>query len=83
VGDIRQAGLMAGIELVSDRASKASFPPGERVGYHIGLSLRDRGIYLRPLGDVLVLMPPLTSTDAELRHLAASVQAGIVERLGA
>jgi adenosylmethionine-8-amino-7-oxononanoate aminotransferase len=83
VGDIRQAGLMAGIELVSDRASKASFPPGERVGYHIGLSLRDRGIYLRPLGDVLVLMPPLTSTDAELRHLAASVHAGIVERLGA
>ena len=34
--------------------------------------LRDRGIFLRPLGDVIVLMPPLSSTDAELRHLAAS-----------
>jgi adenosylmethionine-8-amino-7-oxononanoate aminotransferase len=83
VGDIRQAGLMVGIELVADRASKASFAPGDRTGYHICLSLRDRGILLRPLGDVIVLMPPLTSTDAELRHLAACVHAGIVERLGA
>ena len=74
---------MCGIELVADRATKASFPPGDRTGYHICLSLRDRGIFLRPLGDVIVLMPPLSSTDAELRHLAASVHAAIVERLGA
>lgn len=83
VGDIRQAGLMVGIELVADRASKASFTPGDRTGYHICLSLRERGIFLRPLGDVIVLMPPLSSTDAELRHLAASVHAAIVGRLGA
>ena len=83
VGDIRQAGLMCGIELVADRVTKAIFAPGDRTGYHIGLSLRDRGIFLRPLGDVIVLMPPLSSTDAELRHLADSVRAAIVERLGA
>lgn len=83
VGDIRQAGLMCGIELVADRASKAMLAPGERTGYHICLSLRERGIFLRPLGDVIVLMPPLSSTDAELQHLAASVGAAIVERLGA
>jgi adenosylmethionine-8-amino-7-oxononanoate aminotransferase len=83
VGDIRQAGLMCGIELVTDRATKAIFPPGDRIGYHICLSLRDRGIFLRPLGDVIVLMPPLSSSDAELRHLAASVGAAITERLGA
>jgi adenosylmethionine-8-amino-7-oxononanoate aminotransferase len=83
VGDIRQAGLMCGIELVADRATKAIFPPGDRIGYHICLSLRDRGIFLRPLGDVIVLMPPLSSSDAELRHLAASVGAAITERLGA
>lgn len=82
VGDIRQAGLMCGIELVADRGTKASFAPGERTGYHICLSLRDRGIFLRPLGDVIVLMPPLSSTDAELTHLARSVHAAIVERLG-
>jgi adenosylmethionine---8-amino-7-oxononanoate aminotransferase len=83
VGDIRQAGLMVGIELVADRASKQPFPPGDRTGYHICLSLRDRGIFLRPLGDVVVLMPPLSSTDAELRHLADSVHAAIVEYFGA
>ncbi|HTL02997.1 MAG TPA: adenosylmethionine--8-amino-7-oxononanoate transaminase [Vicinamibacterales bacterium] len=82
VGEVRQAGLMCGIELVADRATKALFPPGERTGYHICLSLRDRGIFLRPLGDVLVLMPPLSSTEAELRHLAGAVQAALVERFG-
>jgi adenosylmethionine-8-amino-7-oxononanoate aminotransferase len=83
VGDIRQAGLMCGIELVANRETKSSFPPGERHGHHICLSLRDRGIFLRPLGDVIVLMPPLSVTNAELRHLAASVHAAIGERFGA
>jgi adenosylmethionine-8-amino-7-oxononanoate aminotransferase len=83
VGDIRQAGLMCGIELVADRSTKAVFPPGDRIGYRICLSLRDRGIFLRPLGDVIVLMPPLSSTDDELQYLAASLHAAIVERLGA
>ena len=82
VGDIRQAGLMCGIELVADRGTKATYAPGERTGYQICLSLRDRGIFLRPLGDVIVLMPPLSSTDDELIHLARSVHAGVVERLG-
>jgi adenosylmethionine-8-amino-7-oxononanoate aminotransferase len=83
VGDIRQIGLMCGIELVADRQTKATFPPGRRHGYHICLSLGDRGIFLRPLGDVIVLMPPLSSTEDELSYLAASVHAAIVERLGA
>ncbi len=83
VGDVRQIGLMCGIELVADRSTKETFPPGERRGHHICLSLRDRGIFLRPLGDVIVLMPPLSSTDDELRHLAGSVQAAIVEHFGA
>jgi adenosylmethionine-8-amino-7-oxononanoate aminotransferase len=83
VGDIRQAGLMCGIELVADRQTKSSFAPGDRNGYRICLSLRDRGIFLRPLGDVIVLMPPLSSTDVELRHLAASVTAAIVDHFGA
>jgi adenosylmethionine-8-amino-7-oxononanoate aminotransferase len=83
VGDIRQAGLMCGIELVADRETKKAFAPGDRNAYRICLALRDRGIFLRPLGDVIVLMPPLSVTDAELRHLAASVHAAIVERFGA
>jgi adenosylmethionine-8-amino-7-oxononanoate aminotransferase len=83
VGEIRRSGLMCGIELVADRTTKALFPPGDRVGYQIGLSMRDRGFFLRPLGDVLVLMPPLSSTDDELRRLGAAVHASVKERLGA
>ena len=83
VGEIRHAGLMVGIELVADRTSKATFAPADRTAYHICLALRDRGIFLRPLGDVIVLMPPLSSTEAELENLAAALRASIVERLGA
>lgn len=82
VGEVRQAGLMCGIELVADRATKARFPAGNRVGHRLGLALRAHGIFLRPLGDVLVLMPPLTSTDDELRALGAAVHAVLVERFG-
>jgi adenosylmethionine-8-amino-7-oxononanoate aminotransferase len=52
------------------------------VGYKLCLSLRSKGFYLRPLGDVVVLMPPLTATDDELRRLAASLHAVLVERFG-
>ena len=82
VGDVRQAGLMCGIELVADRATRARFPAAERVGHGVGLALRDRGVFLRPLGDVLVLMPPLTSTDEELTDLAHAIHAVLVERFG-
>ena len=82
VGEIRQAGLMCGIELVADRATRARFPPGDRVGHRLGLALRGHGVFLRPLGDVLVLMPPLTSTDDELRHLAGALAAVLDEAFG-
>ena len=77
VREIRLTGLMGGVELVADRATGARFRPAERIGHRIGLAMRPRGVFARPLGDVLVLMPPLTSTDAELRMLAAVLQAAI------
>jgi adenosylmethionine---8-amino-7-oxononanoate aminotransferase len=82
VGEIRQAGLMCGIELVAERSSKARFAAGDRVGHRICLAMRDHGVFMRPLGDVLVLMPPLTALDDELRHLAASLHSVVVEALG-
>lgn len=69
VGDVRQCGLIAGIELVGDRASRSAFPVAERVGGHIILEARRRGVILRPLGDVIVLMPPLAISEAELELL--------------
>jgi adenosylmethionine-8-amino-7-oxononanoate aminotransferase len=82
VGEIRQKGLMCGVELVADRGTKSCFPPGDRVGNGICLALRGRGIFLRPLGDVIVLMPPLSATEEELRHLATALHAALVDKLG-
>jgi len=66
VGDIRQCGFIAGIELVRDRASREAFPPRERLGVRVIKEARARGVMLRPLGDVIVLMPPLSISDDEM-----------------
>jgi adenosylmethionine-8-amino-7-oxononanoate aminotransferase len=59
VGDVRQKGLMAGVELVADRATKRPFPPSRRTGAAACRFAREQGVLLRPLGDVVVVMPPL------------------------
>jgi adenosylmethionine-8-amino-7-oxononanoate aminotransferase len=59
VGDVRQRGLLAGIELVQDRATRQPFPHSMRAGAQVCRLARARGLLLRPLGDVLVVMPPL------------------------
>jgi adenosylmethionine-8-amino-7-oxononanoate aminotransferase len=70
VGDIRQRGLMAGIELVKDRETREPFPVARRTGHRVILEARKKGVILRPLGDVLVLMPPLCIREEELETLA-------------
>jgi adenosylmethionine-8-amino-7-oxononanoate aminotransferase len=57
VGEVRQKGIMAGIELVRNRRTQEAFPVSERVGHRIVLAARERGAVVRPLGDVMVLMP--------------------------
>ena len=57
VGEIRQKGVMVGIELVHDRATAEPFPPELRMGHQVTLAARRRGVILRSLGDVVVLMP--------------------------
>lgn len=57
VGEVRQKGVMVGIELVADKAAKSAYPPEERVGHAVTLAARRRGVIIRPLGDVVVLMP--------------------------
>jgi adenosylmethionine-8-amino-7-oxononanoate aminotransferase len=59
VGDVRQRGLIAGVELVEDRATKRPFPAERRVGAQVCRLCREQGALLRPLGDVVVVMPPL------------------------
>jgi len=69
VGDIRQAGFMVGIELVKDRGSKVPYPAQDRIGQAVVMEARRRGVILRPLGSVIVLMPPLAISRAELKSL--------------
>ena len=82
VGDIRQRGFMVGIEIVKDREKRLSYEPKERIGHRIILSARKRGIILRPLGDVIVLMPPLSSTIEELDRLVEVTKESIIEVVG-
>jgi adenosylmethionine-8-amino-7-oxononanoate aminotransferase len=63
VGDIRQQGFMAGIELVRDRATREAYPLEARVGHRVAQEARKRGPLLRPLGHIIVLMPPCPSTS--------------------
>ena len=66
VGDVRQQGFMVGIELVADRAARAPYAPDARIGQRVVSAARARGVILRPLGNVIVLMPPLAIAPAEL-----------------
>jgi adenosylmethionine-8-amino-7-oxononanoate aminotransferase len=79
VGDVRQRGLMVGLELVRDRATKEAYAYGLRAGHQVILAARRRGAILRPLGNVVVLMPPLGLTEAQLEELAAITLASIEE----
>lgn len=66
VGDARQCGFIAAIELVSDRQNKTPYPFEDRVGIQVCRFARDRGLLIRPLVNTLVLMPPLTTSESEL-----------------
>jgi adenosylmethionine-8-amino-7-oxononanoate aminotransferase len=69
VGDIRQCGLMAGLELVLDRKTKEPYPIQDRVGLKVTAAARELGMIIRPLGNVIVFMPPLASTAIELKAM--------------
>ena len=81
-GDIRQRGLMIGIELVRDRKTKEEFPYADRVGHKVSLAARAHEVMLRPLGNVVVLMPPLSIKPAEVDFLVDGVRESIIEATG-
>lgn len=79
VGDIRQYGLMAGVELVKDKEKNIPFDYGLRVGFKVAKSMLKRGIWVRPLGDVMVIMPPLSITKEELDYFIDCLKDSIKE----
>src|SRR5262245_46869766 len=82
VSDARQWGYMAGIELVADKISRRNYPVEQRIGHKVIREARQRSIMIRPLGDVIILMPPLSITDDELAALLDVVHDCIVAVTG-
>jgi len=69
VGDVRQVGLMIGIELVENKETKKAYPLEEKRGGRVISEARKKGAILRPLGNVVVLMPPLSMERSLLGEL--------------
>jgi adenosylmethionine-8-amino-7-oxononanoate aminotransferase len=82
VGDVRQEGLICAIELVRDFETREPFDFAERVGHRVCEAARAHGLLTRPVGDVLVLMPPYCITAAQLETMVEALWRGIKEVLG-
>jgi len=79
VGDIRQKGFMVGIELVEDKDSRRPYPFEMRMGHRVTMEARKLGVIIRPLGNVVVLMPPLSISMDEITVLLDAVYKSVKE----
>lgn len=77
VGDTRQLGMMAGIEIVKDKKTGRMFAVEEKTAIKICRRARDYGVILRPLGNVIVIMPPLSVSVEDIEKIFASVEKSI------
>jgi adenosylmethionine-8-amino-7-oxononanoate aminotransferase len=73
VAEVRRLGMMAGIQLAADPRAREPFPLAARAGGRVCAEARKRGVLLRPLGDVVVVLPPLGIPDGVLEETAAAV----------
>ena len=81
VGDIRRVGLVAGIELVRDWRTRGAFDLREKVGIRVCKAMAKRGILTRPIGNVIVLMPPYCTSFRQLTEIIGAVEAALLEVL--
>jgi adenosylmethionine-8-amino-7-oxononanoate aminotransferase len=77
VGDIRRAGLVAGIELVRDWRTRTPFAWHERAGIRVCEAMARRGVLTRPVGNVIVLMPPYCTTPRQVQQIVGVLKAAI------
>ncbi len=82
VGDIRNKGIMIAIELVKEKTTKENFPQKDQVGHKIILKAREKGLILRPLGDIIVIMPPLSISQDDFERLLNITYDSILEVIG-
>jgi len=69
VGDVRQCGLIAGVELVKNRETKEPYSWEEKIGIRVSYEARQHGLITRPLSNVMVVMPPLSIKISELNNM--------------
>lgn len=79
VGDVRQVGLVAGIELVRDWRTRTPFALEERAGIRVCEAMTRRGVLTRPIGNVVVLMPPYCTSRRQVRRMVAALREAIEE----
>jgi adenosylmethionine---8-amino-7-oxononanoate aminotransferase len=77
VGDVRQCGMAAGIELVADKETGLPYPWEDKIGIRVCLEARRRGVFSRPLGNTIVIFPPLVISSCELDLLLTVLQESI------
>jgi len=81
VGDVRQEGLICAIELVRHFETREPFPFTDRIGHRVCEAARQHGLLTRPVGDVLVLMPPYCTTPGQLHRMVEALWLGLCEVL--
>jgi adenosylmethionine---8-amino-7-oxononanoate aminotransferase len=83
IGDIRRIGLIAGIELVRDWRTREPFDLRERAGIRVCDAMARRGVLTRPIGNVIVLMPPYCTTASQMRRMVAVLADAVAETFAA
>jgi adenosylmethionine-8-amino-7-oxononanoate aminotransferase len=82
IGDIRRVGLIAGIELVKDWRTRESFEPRDRAGVRVCEAMARRGVLTRPIGNVIVLMPPFCTTAGQVERMVTALHEAVGTVLG-
>jgi adenosylmethionine-8-amino-7-oxononanoate aminotransferase len=82
VGEVRGLGMMCGVEIVKDKATKEEFPASEKVGFRVHEETQKRGLFSRHRGDVFVLAPPLVTTDDEIDRVVEILSESVSAVLG-
>jgi adenosylmethionine-8-amino-7-oxononanoate transaminase len=78
VGDVRNAGIMAGVEIVKDKKTKKPYAWEEKMGWQVAYHARDNSVFIRPLGNVIVIMPPLSISEQNLKRLLDVIRSAII-----
>ncbi len=82
VAEVRQTGMIAAVELVRDKSTRATFPSGERRGLRVYRYGLEHGVLLRPLGDVVYFMPPYVIVPEEIDWMVDVARDAIQHAVG-